>query len=299
MKVGYVGLGNMGGRLASRLRQQYALAVFDRSDAAVQHLVNQGAAGCSSASALAAQCDVIMLCLPTSDHVRSVIFGEDGIAATAKPGTLIVDQTTGEPAATRAMAAELAERGLELIDAPVSGGPMGADQGTIAIMVGSTPAQFETVGPILRVISPNVFHAGGVGAGHVTKLANNMLSAVYRVVSLEALALAVKNGVDPERALDIILASSGRNFYLETFVRSHVLTGNLASGFTLGLLYKDVRLACQLGIDSGVPMFFGNLVKEFYQVCINDMGREAEVNAAALVMDRLAGTHVVPPDHTL
>ena len=294
MKIGYIGLGNMGGPLASRLQRQHALAVYDPSDAAVQRLVDQGATGCSSASELAAQCEVVLLCLPTSDHVRSVIFGEDGIAAAAKPGTLIVDQTTGDPAATRAMAAELAERGLELIDAPVSGGPMGAEQGTIAIIVGSTPTQFETVGPILRVISPNVFHAGEVGAGHVTKLANNMLSAAHRMISFEALALAAKNGVDPGRALDILLASSGRNFFLETFARSHILTGKLASGFTLRLMYKDVRLACQLGADSGVPMLVGNLVKEFFQVCMNELGPEEEANASALVMDRLAGTHVVP-----
>jgi 3-hydroxyisobutyrate dehydrogenase len=228
-----------------------------------------------------------------------VLFGPDGIADAAKPGTLIVDQTTGDPSITRTMAAELAERGIELVDAPVSGGPMGADAGTIAIMVGASSEQYARLEPVLQAISPNIFHAGDVGAGHVIKLANNLLSGVHRAVSLEALALAEKNGVDPKRALDIILASSGRNFYLETFVGSHVLTGNLASGFTLGLLHKDVKLACQLGADSGVPMFFGGIAKEFYQVCMNDQGREAEVNAAALVMDRLADTHVVPADYVL
>ena len=128
------------------------------------------------------------------------------------------------------------------------------------------------------------------------KLSNNMLSGVNRAVSLEALALAVKNGVDPQKALEIILASSGRNFYLETFVGSHILTGKLKSGFTLALLHKDIRLACELGTATGVPMYFGSLAKEFFQVCMNDQGREAEVNSAALVMDRLAGTHVVPVD---
>jgi 3-hydroxyisobutyrate dehydrogenase len=299
MKVGYVGLGNMGGRLARRLQVEHELAVYDRDPAAVEKLVALGASACATAGEVASQSDVVMLCLPTSQHVRSVLFDADGVADAAKPGTLIVDQTTGDPAITRQIAAELAERGIEFIDAPVSGGPMGADAGTIAIMVGASPEQYAVIDPVLRAISPNIFHAGEVGAGHVVKLANNMLSGVYRAVSLEALALAEKNGVDPERALDIILASSGRNFYLETFVRSHVLSGKLASGFTLGLLHKDVKLACQLGTESGVPMYFGSLAKEFYQVCINDQGREAEVNAAALVMDRLAGTHVVPTDYTL
>ena len=299
MKIGYVGLGNMGGRLARRLQNQFDLVVYDRDDATIQRIVELGATAATSAGDVAAQCDIVLLCLPTSQHVRSVIFDAGGLADNAKPGTLLVDQTTGDPSITREMATALLERGITLIDAPVSGGPMGADAGTIAIMVGASEEHYEVIDPVLRAISPNVFHAGDVGTGHVIKLSNNLLSAVHRAVSLEALALAVKNGVEPERALDIILASSGRNFYLETFVRSHVLTGKLASGFTLGLLHKDVKLACQLGTDTEVPMFFGNLAKEFYQVCINDQGREAEVNNAALLMDKLAGTHVVPVEPAL
>ena len=233
-----------------------------------------------------------MLCLPTSDQVRTVIFGADGLASAAKKGTLIVDQTTGDPIATRAMAAELAGRGLELIDAPVSGGARGADAGTIAIIVGAAPAQYARIEPILHAISPNVFHAGGVGSGDVMKLVNNTLSAANRLVGLEGMALAVKNGIEPKKALEIILASSGRNLWLQTFM-SRVLSGDLHSGFALGLSYKDVRLATQLGVDSDVPMFFGNLVREFYQMCINEMGHDAQVNTAALVMDRIAKTQMV------
>ncbi|MEN2738385.1 NAD(P)-dependent oxidoreductase [Microbacterium sp. X-17] len=292
--VGYVGLGNMGGRLARRLQREHTLTVYDRSAATIDALVELGATAAPSAAAVAAASDIVFLCLPTSAHVRSALFDAEGVLAGAQPGTLIVDQTTGDPAQTRAMAAEVAERGCVLVDAPVSGGPMGADAGTIAIMVGAPDEVFARLQPILTVISPNVFHAGDVGCGHVIKLANNLLSAVHRAVSLEALALAQKNGVDGERALDILLASSGRNFYLETFVRSHVLSGKLTSGFTLELLHKDARLATQLGDHSGVPMFFGALAKEFYQLCINDQGPGAEVNNAALVMDRLAGTHLVP-----
>jgi 3-hydroxyisobutyrate dehydrogenase len=294
MKIGYIGLGNMGGRLAARLQAAHPLSVFDLNGDAVQRMVDLGATACGSPREVAEHSDLVLLCLPTSGHVRTALFGGDGVAAGARPGTIVVDQTTGDPAQTRAMAERAAGLGWTLTDAPVSGGPMGADAGTIAIMVGADPAVYEIVAPVLHSISPNVFHAGDVGSGHVTKLVNNLLSAVHRSASLEALALAAKNGVDPARALEIILAGSGRNFYLETFVGSHVLTGKLESGFTLELLHKDVRLACELGGSSGVPMYFGNLVKEFYQTCINAMGASAEVNTAALVMDRLAGTHVVP-----
>ena len=296
MKIGYVGLGNMGGALARRLQLQHPLSVYDLSAEAVRHMVAGGATACASLGELGASCDIVLLCLPTSDQVRSVIFGEDGLATTLRAGSLVVDQTSGDPTATRSMAAELNKRDIALIDAPVSGGPRGADAGTIAIMVGAPQAQYERVLPILKTISPNDFHAGGVGTGHVAKLANNLLSGGQRLLTLEAVALAVKNGISPEHAADIILASSGRNFWAEHFLKSHVITGKLASGFTLGLLHKDVRLACKLGDDSGVSMLFGNQVKGFYQMAINEMGENEQVNAVAVIMDRLAGTHVVPTD---
>ncbi|OZF25704.1 3-hydroxyisobutyrate dehydrogenase [Rhodococcus sp. 14-2496-1d] len=299
MDIGYIGVGNMGGRLARRLQRNYELTVYDRSESAVAALVDAGARGAESAAEVARTCDVVFLCLPTSDHVWSAVLGAGSVAETARPGTIVVDQTTGDPAMSRKIAENLAERDLVFVDAPVSGGPMGADQGTISIMVGAADPDFEKLEPILRVISTNVFHAGGVGSGHVTKLVNNMLSAVHRAVGVEALALAAKNGVDPERALEMILAGSGRNFFLETFGRSHILAGNLDSGFSLGLSHKDVRLACRMGDESGVPMLFGNLVKEFYQMCINDRGPDAGVNTAALVMDRMAGTAVVPASSAL
>ena len=141
---------------------------------------------------------------------------------------------------------------------------------------------------------PNVFHAGDFGTGYVAKLANNLLFAGQRLMTLEAVAMAAKNGLEPAKAVEILMAGSSRNFFLEHTMLPRILTGQLNSGFTLGLSHKDVRLATELGIASEVPMLFGNLVREFYQMCINEHGRDAQVNAAALVMDRLAGTRVVP-----
>jgi 3-hydroxyisobutyrate dehydrogenase len=295
MQIGYIGLGSMGGALARRLQLQHPLRVHDANPEAVRRMVEKGATACPPQQ-IAADCDVIFLCLPTSNHVRTVLFGDAGIARHARPGTLFVDQTTGDPTVTRALASELEAIGLELMDAPVSGGARGADAGTIAIMIGATPAQYERIEPVLRTISPNLFHAGSLGCGHVAKLANNLLSGGQRLLSLEAMALAVKNGLEPKRAMEIILASGGRNLYMEKFM-PNIIQGKLASGFTLGLLHKDVRLACQLGDDSGVVMHFGNLAKEFYQMALNEMGPDVQVNSVALTMDRLAGTHVVPADY--
>ena len=295
MNIGYVGLGNMGGALARRLQLRHPLRVFDLDSASVQRTVDSGATACTSLAELASACDVILLCLPTSDHVRRAIFGEQGLAAAIRPGTLIVDQTSGDPLATRAMAEDLAKRGVDLIDAPVSGGAQGAQAGTIAIMVGASAQQYERIAPVLGAISSNVFHAGGVGAGQVMKLVNNLLSGALRLLTFEGVALAAKNGIDPAKACEILLAGGAKTAFLEKFMAPHIIKGNLSPGFTLGLMHKDVRLACQLGADSGVPMFFGGLAREIYQMCINEHGAEAQVHTAALVMDRLAGTQVVPP----
>ncbi len=299
MRIGFVGLGNMGGALARRLLVTHPLAVYDQNAAAVQRLTDTGATPCASLAALAADCDTILVCLPKSEHVRAVLFGTDGIASAARPGTLIIDQTTGDPHITRAMAEELAKIGIDLMDAPVSGGAQGATAGTIAIMVGATDAQYARARPILEAISANIFHAGGTGAGQVMKLVNNMLSGAQRLLTFEAVALAAKNGIDPRRACDVLMAGGARNSFLEKFMGPRVLNGDLVSPFTLGLMLKDVRLACQLGSDSGVPLLYGNLTKELYQLCVGQQGEAAEVNTAALVVDQFAGTHVVPPNPRL
>ena len=207
---------------------------------------------------------------------------------------MIIDQTTGDPDETRRMAGELNRLGVELIDAPVSGGVAGAQAGTIAIMVGATEAQYARVLRVLNTISRNVFHAGEIGNGHVIKLVNNLMSTAQRLLSFEAMTLAAKNGVPPEKAVDILVAGGGRNAYLERMMGQRILKGKLNVGFTLALAHKDARLACQLGIDSGVPMFFGNLTRELYQTCIAEMGADSQVDTVGQFFDRLAGTAVVP-----
>jgi 3-hydroxyisobutyrate dehydrogenase len=127
------------------------------------------------------------------------------------------------------------------------------------------------------------------------KLVNNLLSCTQRVLTFEAMALAAKNGVEPLRALEILLAGGGRNMFLERVMGPYLLAGKLGPGFTLGLAHKDLRLACQLGMDSQVPMFFGNLARELYATYVSEMGYDAKVDMAAVVVDRRAGTHVVSP----
>jgi len=299
MKIGYVGLGNMGGALATRLQRTHALRVFDLNESLVRQLADRGATPCATLQDLAEDCDVVMLCLPTSEHVKAVVLGEGGLVHTLRRGALVIDQTSGDPKVTRAIAIDLARRGIDLVDAPVSGGPDGAEAGTIAIMVGASGEQFDRAQPVLSAISPNLFHAGDCGAGHVMKLVNNMLSGAQRLLSLEAITLAAKNGIDPQKACEILAAGGARNAYLESYFRQRLLTGRASLGFSLALMHKDMRLACQLGSDSQMPLFLANAAKEYYQLCISQLGEESNVQSVALMADRLAGTRIVPTIHDL
>jgi len=299
MQIGYVGLGNMGGALAGRLQKTHSLIIYDQNPAAAAQLVEAGARAAASLPELAAQCDIILLCLPTSRHVREVIYGSDGLAEGLKSGTLLIDQSTGDPAETRAMAATLNERSARLIDAPVSGGTAGAEAGTIAIMVGAAQEDYDRALPVLHAISQNVVHAGGVGNGHVIKLVNNMMSTVQRALSFEAVALAAKSGVDPGVATDILLMGGARNAYLEKMMAPRVLKGKLNVGFTLELALKDLRLACQLATAMDAPMLLGNIAREIYQLCRADLGGSSQVDTIGQFYDRMAGTQVVPADNDL
>ncbi|GAA5192267.1 2-hydroxy-3-oxopropionate reductase [Arthrobacter gyeryongensis] len=287
MSIGYIGLGDMGGALASRLQSQRQISVYDKNESAVAALIAQGAAASESVAEMGRTCTTVFLCLPTSQHVRSVIFDDGGLAETLAPGSLIIDQTSGDPEATRAIAKDLESRQIMLVDAPVSGGAPAALAGTISIMLGADDHAVGRAVEVLESISPVITHIGGIGAGHTIKLINNLLSCSQRWLSLEALAIATKNGIDPEAALKVLVAGGGRNAYLEQQA-SKILAGDRDRGFSLGLAHKDLKLACALGAASGVPTFFGSLSRELYQTGIALLGRDSHVETVASVVERLA-----------
>lgn len=277
MKLGFVGLGAMGGALCRRLLGEHDLVVFDRATAAVKALAKEGASPAPDLAALGAQCDLVVTCLPTSRHVREVIFAEGGLAGSLRPGAIIVDMTTGDPKVTIEMARQLEALGLALVDAPVSGGPHGARAGTIAIMVGASAAAFERLKPVLAAISPNIHHCGEVGTGHAMKLVNNVISAGVRAITFEAVAMGVKNGLSIETCAKVLAVSSGRSYATEITLPL-LVSGKVDCNFALGLMFKDVTLATQLGAASSVPMPLGGLVREIYQTGLNSLGAESDVN---------------------
>jgi 3-hydroxyisobutyrate dehydrogenase len=277
MEIGYVGLGSMGGAIARRMLLSRKLRVSDLLPDRVSALAQAGAVPAQDLTSLAAASDVVCLCLPTSTEVREAIFGATGLAGGLKAGAVVADMTTGDPLATKAMARELASRGIDMIDAPVSGGPDGAAAGTLAIMVGASRDLFEKVRPVFESVSPNVFHMGEVGAGQTMKLVNNLLLAGCKLMTYEVMALAVKNGLDAKLCAQVLQKSSGRNATTERTLQG-TIDGVLRGTFSLALMSKDVRLANQLGQDTAIPMLLGRLVQELHQVALNNHGPDADAN---------------------
>src|SRR5262249_43515109 len=242
---------------------------------------------------LAADSDLVMTCLPTSKEVQDAIFAGDGLAAGLKKGSIIADMTTGDPNATRAMARDLATAGITLIDAPVSGGPHGADAGTIAIMVGAAAEVYAQVQPIFASISPNIFHCGAIGNGHTMKLVNNVVAASVRAATFEAVTMGIKAGLSLETCAMVLAKGSARSYTTEITLPKFV-TGELKTNFTLGLMHKDVRLATELGVASAAPMPVCNLVREIFQTAVNEQGADADVNCLVHLNDRRAEVDFAP-----
>ena len=294
MHVGFIGLGNMGAPLARRLCIDHRLCVFDQSQTAVDAFTGTDVEVVKSAAELAESVEIVLTCLPTSEDLRSLLFGDQQVASVLKAGTMLIDMTTGVPAITRDLSAKLALDGIDLIDAPVSGGPKGATAGTIAIIVGGSAAQFSRALPVLSSISCNVMHAGDVGAGHAVKAGNNLLNLVCRLATFEVVSLLVKAGVTPENAVSIIQKSSGRNYATEITLPDNILSGTLHQGFTMGLMHKDSSVALQMADDLNVPLPISTTAFANLKQAMNEHGQESDMSAVALTYENDSGARIRP-----
>jgi 3-hydroxyisobutyrate dehydrogenase len=252
--IGVAGLGNMGRGMALSLqRGGYTVSGYDPAPAALQGIAREGVGTFDSVAALAAAVDVLILSLPTSDVVEAVVFGADGVLAGAKAGLLVVDTTTADPNSTRKVAAALAERGVRFIDAPVSGGPKGAATGTMTMVLGGAAEDVAAVTPVLEAISAKRVHVGPVGAGHVTKLLNNLMCGAHLIVAGEAARIAAAAGLDPQQIFEGVNAGSGRSGVTQVNYPTWVFNDAFDSGFTMKLMRKDLRLAMGLLNELGTP----------------------------------------------
>ncbi|MGB6455067.1 MAG: NAD(P)-dependent oxidoreductase [Streptosporangiaceae bacterium] len=253
--VGFVGLGNMGEPMVRRLAAAgHAVRGYDVAVQARARLADTaGVTVAATPADVAAGSDVVILMLPDSNVVEQVLLGE-GLLDRVKPPTLVVDMSSSEPARTRALAERAAGQGVTLIDAPVSGGVVGARDGSLTIMAGGSPAALAALRPVLGVLGSKIVHAGAVpGAGHAIKALNNLMSAAHLLVSSEAMLAGQAFGLDPAVMLDIVNDSSGRSGSTQTKWPRYILPATFDSGFSIRFMVKDMTIALQLAEAAGTP----------------------------------------------
>lgn len=272
--VGFIGLGNMGRPMSARLvAAGHTVLGFDLSDDARSAFEADGGTAVSDLADAAAT-DVVILMLPNSAIVESVVLGEAFLSA-LRPDTVIVDMSSSEPLRTRALAARLEEHGVRLVDAPVSGGVKGAVAGTLTIMIGGTESDVDRVRPVLELLG-RLVHAGDVGAGHAIKALNNLLSATHLWATSEAMEAGSRFGLDPKTMLEIFNGSSGRSGSTENKWPNFVLPGTFDSGFGLHLMLKDMRIATALAAEVGAPAALGESAVQRWARAADDLQPPAD-----------------------
>jgi 3-hydroxyisobutyrate dehydrogenase-like beta-hydroxyacid dehydrogenase len=276
MKVGFIGVGNMGGPMCRNLirNTNHQVAVFDINPAAMEPCLALGAAAGQSVAELSAHSDIIFISLPTPKHVEQVALGAAGIVASARPGTVFIDLSTNSPATARRVHQGMAQNGIAMLEAPVSGGVPRATDGTIVIMVGGDQTVFETQLPLLRSFSQEVIHVGPIGMGSVAKLCNNMLAFCNAAAAAEALMLGALAGIDLHKLYDVICNASDNSDQFRSLGQK-AFARNFKPGFALDLAHKDLRLALEMADEVCLPGMIAPQVMNLMRLaCANGWGAE-------------------------
>lgn len=290
MKIGFIGLGIMGKPMAKNLvKAGYDLLVSDHKDSAMQELQAVGAKKAASLKEIAETCDVFMTMLPNSPHVKEVVLGKDGLLEGVKPGAVLIDMSSINPMASKEIAARLAEKGAKMLDAPVSGGEPKAIDGTLAFMVGGEKEVFEKLQPVLAKMGSSVVYCGGIGAGNVTKLANQVIVAVNIAAVSEAFMLAKKAGVDPNTVFEAIKGGLAGSTVMNA-KGPMMLEGSFKPGFRIDLHIKDLGNALEAGHSVGSPLPLTAQVMEILELLHADGFGAEDHSAIARYYEKLTGT---------
>jgi 3-hydroxyisobutyrate dehydrogenase len=288
-RIGFIGLGNMGARMARRLVDAgHELVVSDSSPEALERF----AAGskcdrAASLHSLGERCTVLITMLPNGQIVREVLLGATGAAPHLPPGSVVIDMSSSSPLGTRELAADLAKLGIPLVDAPVSGGVKKAGDGTLAIMAGGDAGAVARVKPILEVMG-KVFATGASGSGHAMKALNNFLSAANLAVAAEAVIAGQRFGLDPANMISILNASTGRNTGTDSKYPNNILPRTFDSGFALGLMAKDLRLALEVALSSGAPAGLLEKTAQIWAAAEQQLGGKADNTEVVKYLESLA-----------
>ncbi len=293
LHVGIVGLGAMGLPMARNvMKAGFPLTVWARRPESAEAIRGEGAGWADSPAELARTSDVAITMVTNSPDVQEVVAGVGGILEGAHPGLTVVDMSTIAPAVSRQLAGEARDRGVDFLDAPVSGGTQGAEAGTLTIMVGGDAGAFERVQPVLDAMGKNVLHVGPSGSGEIIKLVNNALVGVIAGATAEALVMGAKAGADVETMARVVGLSAGASWQLANQFPLRAFTGTFHPGFTTELLSKDLDLALDLGREQQTPTFFTALARQLYLESQAAGYGKDDYTAVLKVLEAVAGVDV-------
>ena len=292
MNIAFIGLGNMGGKMAHNLlKAGLTVYGFDLSEVAIQHFTEAGGIVAHNPQEAARHADVVITMLPAAKHVKDVYLGENGVLAVLKAGALCIDSSTIDPQSIKDIAHIAAEQNIQVCDAPVSGGTIGAQAGTLTFMVGSDDLTFEQVKTVLAPMGKNIVHCGDVGAGQIAKICNNLILGISMVAVAEGMALGAKLGIDPKALAGVINSSSGRCWSSEVcnpwpdISENAPASRDYQGGFATQLMLKDLGLAIEAAGQAKQPIILGGLVQQMYQqLCLQG---NAQLDFSSIVQQYL------------
>lgn len=295
-RIGFVGVGAMGAPMAACLAKAgYMLSAYDRDPEHSATLAKEhGTKAAASLRELGDEADVIITILPNSAIVEQVLFSEQGLAASLRPGTVVIEMTSGIPSQTQAFSQRLADQGVVLFDAPVSGGVPRARTGELTIMAGGEQKDIDAAMPILNVMG-NVIATGKVGSGHAMKALNNLVSSAGFLIGIEALIIGSKFGIDPETMVDVLNSSTGMNNSTQKKFKQYVLSRKFDSGFDLSLMVKDLTIASGIAHENDVNAPFADLCRNLWAGADAVLGPKADHTAVAKFSEQLAGITISKP----
>ncbi len=295
MKIGCIGLGHIGYHFAANLqRAGHEVTVHDIDKAKAEDLLAAGASWAASPAETARACQAVITCLPSVTVTTRVVEGENGLVEGFAPGDTWIDMSTNDVHETRRLAALLAERGVQMLEAPVTGGVHNASSGTITVLVSGDEATFEKFRDIFHVLGGRVFYFGELGKAHVIKVLSNMLAFIHIAASAEAFMLAKRSGIDLRLAWEALTRSSGNSFILET-ESTTILSGSYDVGFTFDLCLKDMGFAVQLGRETDVPLDIAGTVEQMFIRGAAYYGHDAEYAMVGKLLEEACGTDLRAP----